>query len=252
MLFHFTLSDEYVAAQRSYEARVAAADPQLLQELLAPRAPGGGGCPYHVDTLLALAEYQQTTGAHEAAARLLRQALYVLESAWHPSFKPWQRRCQLVDATGTGAADNNHMRDTFLGALFRYAKHAGRVGAPRAAFEACKLLLQLGGGGVGISDRHRVLFLVDFYGIRAKQLQAVIDMTNAETTLRGSNIPAAALPNFAYSRALAAFLMEMDGRPASEAQHPPTGFSAHQAGQPLYSDASWYHVKDATMAMVCI
>ena len=81
--FCYAFSDGYMRLQEEYTAAVQTFDPQAVMQVFSRH-------PYHVDSCLQLAEVYRTTGQVEEMSRMIEQALFTLESAWHPLFKPWE------------------------------------------------------------------------------------------------------------------------------------------------------------------
>ncbi|KAG6546946.1 hypothetical protein Mapa_011562 [Marchantia paleacea] len=181
--FRYRYSSSYAEVQKKFEVCVRSHNPNTIIALLRNH-------PYHVDSLLALAEVYKHMGEYQQAAELLEQCLYALECAWHPCFNPSLGTCRLDYKVDTNKA-------LFL-ALFRHMQHLGKRGCHCTALEICKLLLSLDS-----KDPCGALFCIDFFALRAEQYQWLVQFVeyNSDKT-----IPF--LPNFSYSLAIAWFRME--------------------------------------------
>ena len=218
--FAFMCSSDYEAAQSRFEAVVAAHDPNLVTDFLAH-------VPYHIDALLAVADLQRLRGQHEAAGVSVRQAAFVVESALPPSFRPWDAPCRMDITPSYGGNRGN----SICGRVWwRLMQTAGRSGAPRTALELAKLLLQCSPPNAHGGDPLRVLLALDYYALRAGEPRFVVALTGCALhcaaaysstcsqpphsapvlTLRGSDVPAVALPSILFSRALALFMIECE------------------------------------------
>ena len=83
--------------------------------------------------------------------------------------------------------------------LFKYAKLMSRKGCGRTALEYCKFLLQL-----DPSDPLHVLVVIDYYALQSKQYEFLLRLYSEYED------KCSALPNFAFSRALAMRKLEME------------------------------------------
>ncbi|VVB04145.1 unnamed protein product [Arabis nemorensis] len=54
--------------------------------------------PYHIPSLLYVADWFDESAKHEMAADAIRKCLYALEKAWHPRFNPSNGSCRLAYA----------------------------------------------------------------------------------------------------------------------------------------------------------
>lgn len=235
LCFRLEFSDEWQEACVAFSHAAATGDPRAILNLLS-------AFPYHTDGLLALAEYHRATRSFEAANNLLRQAAFVFESGFHPSFRPNNPSAGMrLDRTDYRSRSASAVLTRLLK---RMMLRAGTSAAPRAAMEIGKWLLQLSilsnSRAAGLSsaasfgglrrwrrfeDSERVLLSIDYYALRAEQFQFVIGLTGpvalpaghgsssgppassppALFTLEDSDVPVAFLPNLAFSRALAMF-----------------------------------------------
>jgi tetratricopeptide (TPR) repeat protein len=170
--------------QKMYEECVSSHDPNTIAMLVNQH-------PYHVDSLLALAELYKHMGEFQRSADLLERCLYVLECAWHPWFNPTTGMCR-VDF----AHDAN--KPLFY-ALFRHMQHLGRRGCHRTALEVCKLLLSLDS-----DDPLGSLFCIDYFALRAEQYEWLQSFVN----VYGKDHSLALLPSFSFSLALSQFHLD--------------------------------------------
>lgn len=182
--FRYVHSSSYSQAQRAFEAAKAIHDLNGIVNVLAHH-------PYHVDSLITLAEYFQFSGEHHRSVDAIRQCLYGLECAWHPTFTPLQNICQLKYEH-----DNNKQLFT---ALFAHMKNMDKRGCHRSALEICKLLLSLDS-----DDPMGALFCIDYFSLRADEylwLEQFADEYGNENSLW-------LFPNFSFSLAVCRFSLE--------------------------------------------
>lgn len=182
--FQYVQSSSYLAVQSIYEDCVATHDPNTIARLL-------GKYPYHVDSLLALADVYRSMGEYQNSADLLERCLYALESAWHPWFNPRLGTCRLEYKI-----DENKQ---FFHALFRHMQHLTRRGCHRTALQVCKLLLSL-----DPEDPLGARFCIDYYALRGEQyewLEKFVVQYSPDGSL-------SLFPNFSFSSALARFHSE--------------------------------------------
>ncbi|KAE8700962.1 UNC93-like protein 1-like isoform X1 [Hibiscus syriacus] len=86
--FRYTYSSSYDQAQRAFEAAQAIHDLNGVASVMMYH-------PYHLDSLLTMADYFRFVGEHQMSADAIAKCLYALECAWHPMFTPLQGNCQL-------------------------------------------------------------------------------------------------------------------------------------------------------------
>lgn len=186
-LFEYKYSVAYQDVQNQYDSLASTHDPNTLVVLLQYH-------PYHVDTLLTVSEMYQHMGEAQVAGELLEKALYALECAWHPYFKPAEGNCCLKFS--------HEPNKPFFLALFRFAQNLSRRGCHRTSLQCAKLLLALDDG-----DPLGALQAIDYYALRAKEFQWLLRMS--EEYLDGQ-CTLSLYPNFAFSLALAKHRIEMD------------------------------------------
>lgn len=180
-------SETYKTIQRLYEECQATLDPNAIAALLQRY-------PWHVDSLLTMADLYRSMGENAYADELMDRCLYVLELAW-PS--------TLVAALTSGQhpvrvpyeVDENYALHVVL---FKYVHAMGRRGLHRTALEACKLLLTL-----DADDPMGMLCTIDYFAVRSEQYEYLYRFI--EEYKDGS---AGVLPNMVYSVALARWYEE--------------------------------------------
>ncbi|KAJ2795432.1 hypothetical protein H4R20_005877 [Coemansia guatemalensis] len=159
--------------------------------------------PYHVDALLQLSEIlKQTGGDFGEAGTLVEQALFAFEQGFAARFSV---------TNGMGRLDFRRIesRGLFL-ALFRHMQFMARRGCWRTALEVNKVLLGLD----PVHDPYGVLLTLDFFALKSRQYEYVrrfvADWSWSRVDL---------LPNWAYSQALAEFMLESgDGKKGKKSE----------------------------------
>jgi len=253
-------------------------------------APPACCLPSHTHALPQVDQLAATTGGAPAAAVELRRALYALEAAWHPSWRPADAACSLPlpvcppSAGGVGSSGSSSggrgfdvlggavragrvaeasgaagaLAADLYGAVHRYARHASRTAAPRAALELAKLSLAMGlpplplhqplaagagvAGGAGAGcDPCRALLLVGDLALRARQGEWLLELTGGGggggggLLLGSSDVPCVMLPGLALARALA--LLQREGQ-AQRLATPPATAAPAAAAAPAPAPAS--------------
>ncbi|XP_010506706.1 PREDICTED: transcription factor 25 [Camelina sativa] len=201
--FRYTHSASYEQAQRAFQAAQAIHDLNGVASVLIHH-------PYHIESLITMADYFKFVGEHDMAADAIGKCLYGLERAWHPMFTPFQGNCRL---------DFNHdTNKLFFKTLFTHMRNMDRRGCHRSALEVCKFLLSL-----DTSDPVGALFCVDYFALRAEEY-AWLEQFSEE--YRNDN-SLWLFPNFSYSLAIArVFLEKMESSSSSEATHIDTSKSS--------------------------
>lgn len=180
--FTFDHSLQYQTVQLRFLAAVESLNPDQIVALL-------NAHPIHIDSMLQLSDICKMGEDSAMAAELVERALYALEAAFHPCFSL---------ASGTCHLDYKRQENrAFFIALYRHLHFVGSRACYRTALEICKVLLNLDPQ----EDPLAIVLLVDFYALRARQFQWLIDLHLAWDPIRNLS----QLPNFAYSVALAAF-----------------------------------------------
>ncbi|EFJ51246.1 hypothetical protein VOLCADRAFT_120493 [Volvox carteri f. nagariensis] len=174
--------------------------------------------PYHVDSLLAMHDLYRHMGENSYAEEMLERALWMLESAWHPSFQPATASCRLDYSVEENRA--------LFGALFRHVQALSRRGCHRAALECCKLLLVL-----EPEDPLGALCLIDYLAVRAGRydwLQRFVLQFEGNRSL-------ALLPNYTFALPMAAHRAEQQ---QGQGQQPGSSSAAAERAQPGASSSS--------------
>lgn len=182
--FWYVHSSSYSQAQRAFEAAKAIHDLNGIASILLHH-------PYHIDSLITLAEYFKFSGEHQMSADATAKCLYGLECAWHPMFTPLQGNCKLKYSHET----NKPLFST----LFTHMKNMDRRGCHRSALEICKLLLSLDS-----DDPVGCLFCIDYFALRAEEY-LWLERFSEEY---GSDNSLWLFPNFSYSLAICRFYLE--------------------------------------------
>ncbi|XVE77371.1 hypothetical protein DITRI_Ditri13aG0056900 [Diplodiscus trichospermus] len=184
--FRYAHSSPYEQAQRAFEAAQAIHDLNGVASVLLYH-------PYHLDSLITMADYFKFVGEHQMSADAIAKCLYALECAWHPMFTPLQGNCQL-----------NFSHDTnkpLFKALFSHMKNMDRRGCHRSALEVCKLLLALDS-----DDPTGAMFCLDYFALRAGEyawLERFSEDYRSDSSLW-------LFPNFSYSLAVCRFYLEQE------------------------------------------
>ncbi|KAK4427508.1 Transcription factor 25 [Sesamum alatum] len=181
--FRYIHSSSYAQAQRAFEAAKAIHDLNGIASILLNH-------PYHIDSLITLADYFKFTGEHQMSADAIAKCLYAMECAWHPLFAPSPNR-QL-----------KYIHDTnkpFFSSLFTHMKNMDRRGCHRSALEICKFLLSLDS-----DDPMGAMLSIDYYALRAEEyawLEQFAEEYRSDNSLW-------LFPNFSYSLAVCRFYLE--------------------------------------------
>ncbi|MED6149946.1 hypothetical protein PIB30_067475 [Stylosanthes scabra] len=184
--FKYVHSSSYSQAQGAFEASKAINDLNALASVLLYH-------PYHLDSLLTMAEYFKVVGEQQMSADAIAKCLYALECAWHPMFTPLQGNCQLKFGQDT----NKPM----FTALFTHMKNLDRRGCHRSALEVCKLLLSLDS-----DDPMGAIFCIDYFALRAEEY-AWLEKFSEEYK---SDNSIWLFPNISFSLAICRFYLERE------------------------------------------
>lgn len=182
--FRYVQSSAYKQAQDAFEAAKATHDLNGIANILLYH-------PYHVDSLITLAEYFKFSGEHQMSADATSKCLYALECAWHLMFSPLQDKCKLKYSHETNRA--------LFSTLFAHMKNMDRRGCHRCALEICKLLLSLDS-----DDPMGAMFCIDYFALRAEQYTWLERFSEEYKTDNSLWL----FPNFAYSLAICRFCLE--------------------------------------------
>ncbi|KAL5863198.1 hypothetical protein ACOSQ3_000712 [Xanthoceras sorbifolium] len=184
--FRYVHSPAYTLAQSSFEVAQANHDLNSVANILMHH-------PYHLDSLITMADYFKFVGEHQTAADAVAKCLYGLECAWHPMFTPLQGNCQLKFSHET----NKPLFKT----LFTHMINMDRRGCHRSALEACKLLLSLDS-----DDPMGAMFCIDYFALRAGEyawLEKFSEEYKSDNSLW-------LFPNFSYSLSVCRFYLERE------------------------------------------
>ncbi|KAJ8898719.1 hypothetical protein K2173_004867 [Erythroxylum novogranatense] len=182
--FRYVHSSSYDQAQKAFEAAKAIHDLNGIASILVYH-------PYHLDSLITMADYFKFVGEHQMSADAIAKSLYALECAWHPMFTPLQGNCQLKISHET----NKPLFTT----LFTHMKNMDRRGCHRSALEICKLLLSL-----DTDDPMGAMFCIDYFALRAEEY-AWLERFSEEYK---SDSSIWLFPNFSYSLAICRFYLQ--------------------------------------------
>lgn len=184
--FRYVHSPTYSQSQRAFEAAKAINDINGIASILQHH-------PYHIDSLLTMAEYFAVLGEQQMSADAIARCLYALECAWHPMFNPLLGNCQLKFKHDTNKP--------IFTALFTHMKNLARRGCHRSALEVCKLLLSLDS-----DDPMGAIFCIDYFALRAEEY-AWLEKFSEEYK---SDNSIWLFPNFSYSLAICRFYLERE------------------------------------------
>nr|AXY97603.1 Transcription factor 25-like [Populus tomentosa] len=184
--FRYVHSSYYDQAQSAFEAAKAIQDLNGIASILLYQ-------PYHLDSLITMADYFKFVGEHQMSADAIAKSLYALECAWHPTFTPLQANCQLKI--------NHETNKPMFTTLFTHMKNLDRRGCHRSALEVCKLLLSL-----DLDDPMGAMFCVDYFALRA-EVYAWLEWFSEDYK---SDNSLWLFPNFSYSLAICRFYLECE------------------------------------------
>ncbi|CAN1855510.1 Transcription factor 25 [Linum perenne] len=190
--FRYVYSSSYSQAQRAFEAAKAIHDLNGIASILQHN-------PYHLDSLVTMADYFKFVGEHQSSADAVGRCLYALECAWHPMFTPFQGNCQLKIS--------NETNKPIFTILFSHMRNLDRRGCHRSALEVCKLLLSL-----DIDDPTGSIFCIDYFALRAKEYAWLEQFS--EEYIRDNSLWL--FPNFSYSLAICRLYLEQEESSASD------------------------------------
>eukprot|EP00177_Eucheuma_denticulatum_P002370 GFKZ01004250.1.p1 GENE.GFKZ01004250.1~~GFKZ01004250.1.p1 ORF type:complete len:704 (-),score=103.08 GFKZ01004250.1:419-2530(-) len=178
--YRYLHESSYAKLQDEYRVLMGTHDPNALVAF-------SSQYPYHVDSMLQLAEIYRQMGELDRAAEMVERCLYVLENAWNISFKPYDGSCRL-------RFDVIENRSLYV-ALFRYSQLLTRRGLHRTALEISKLLLNFDPS----SDPMGMLMLADSFALLSGEYEWIQNMR-----IYYKHIPLQYFPNFSASAAMAA------------------------------------------------
>ncbi|GMY09146.1 transcription factor 25 [Fagus crenata] len=184
--FRYVHSSSYSQAQREFEVAKDIHDLNRIANILLYN-------PYHLDSLITMAEYFKFVGEHQMSADAIAKSLYALECAWDPMFTPLQGNCQLKFSHETNKP--------LFTALFTHMRNMDRRGCHRSALEVCKLLLSLDS-----DDPMGAMFCIDYLSLRAEEyawLEQFSEDYKSDNSLW-------LFPNFSFSLAACRFYLEQE------------------------------------------
>ncbi|XP_069491664.1 ribosome quality control complex subunit TCF25 [Ambystoma mexicanum] len=185
--FTFEHNREYQQVQFKFFDAVESMDPNNIVLLLQMN-------PYHIDSLLQLSDVCRIQEDQEMARDFIERALFSLECAFHPVFSLTSGACRLDYRRTENRA--------FYLALFKHMIFLEKRGCPRTALEFCKLILSLDPE----NDPLCLLLIIDFLSLRAREYTFLTRMFQDWESHRNLS----QLPNFAFSVALAYFLISQE------------------------------------------
>lgn len=181
---HFTFehSTSYRVLQQRFLAAVESMESDNIIQIINQQ-------PYHVDSLIQLSEMCKMSEDHAMGSELIEHALLALESSFHSAFSLTNGNCRL---------DYQRQENRcFFIVLFKHAQYLESRACSRTALELSKLILSLDPE----TDPLGMILLLDFYALRAKQYDWLIQLYNEWESSHNLS----QLPNMAYSYALALF-----------------------------------------------
>ncbi|KAG5681607.1 hypothetical protein PVAND_011023 [Polypedilum vanderplanki] len=182
LYFSFEHSQSYRTIQKKFLECVETIDSNNIVKIINMQ-------PYHIDSLIQLSELCKMSEDNSMAAELIEHALYAYESAFHSMFSLTSGNCRM---------DYRRQENRgFFIVLFKHAQFLAARACPRTALELSKLILSLD----PINDPLAIILIIDFYAIRSKQYEFLINLYNEWKN--SHNL--ALLPNMAYSYALALY-----------------------------------------------
>ncbi|KAF6156771.1 hypothetical protein GIB67_033240 [Kingdonia uniflora] len=190
--YKYVHSSSYSQAQRAFDAAKTLHDLNGIASVLMYH-------PYHIESLLTIADVHKFSGEHQSSADLISRCLFALECAWHPMFSPLLGNCQLKYKH-----DTNKLLFTVL---FSYMQNMERRGCHRSALEVCKLLLSLDS-----DDPVGAMFCIDYFAIRSQEylwLERFSEEYQNDNSLW-------LFPNLSYSLAICRFYLEHEPGSSSE------------------------------------
>ncbi|MFH4979642.1 hypothetical protein AB6A40_006351 [Gnathostoma spinigerum] len=185
--FRFIHHGHYRVAQQSYWEAAESMDQSLIAAILQ-------AYPYHLDSLLVMAEYLRMQEDFQQARDLIERGIFCCESALAPRF-------QLTNYDHRIDYNDFENRAFFL-LLNRYLRDSVKRCCFTTAFNVAKLVFSLD----PVNDPLAVLLVIDSIAIRAHQYSFLIDMF--ENLKFSRNLER--LPNFAFSVPLAYYMRSLE------------------------------------------
>ncbi|XP_066156693.1 ribosome quality control complex subunit TCF25 [Euwallacea fornicatus] len=187
--FAYEHSQNYRQVENRFLLAVESINPDNIVSIINER-------PYHVNALIQMSDLCKLSEDLAMAAELIQRALYFQEFAFHPLFNIAQGHCRL----DYRRQENRPLYIT----LFKHLSFLGGRACSRTALEFCKVLLSLDPQG----DPLAVKLVMDFYALRAKEHQWLVDFVGEMDT----SFHLMQLPNFAFSTAVAWFYLGEIGK----------------------------------------
>lgn len=151
--------------------------------------------PYHIDTMISLADFYNMNEDIQTGAECIEKALYGMECAFHSMFNLAAGNCYID-------YKRRENRAIYL-CLFKHILNLGRRGCNRTAFEFCKILLSLDPS----SDPLNCLSMIDYFALRSEQYDYLLRL-ETEVSYSSTKLQT---PNFAFSVSLAHFKLALQG-----------------------------------------
>jgi tetratricopeptide (TPR) repeat protein len=149
--YNFVHNNAYKESQWNFQMAVESMDPQRMMSLLLMT-------PYHIASLLQVAEIAKHQGDHSVSGDLLERALFTFGKSVHSTFPD-----ALQDGTARLSFDKSQNREFYL-CIWRYIRNLEMRGTFKTAFEWSKLLLQLDTR----SDPYGVTLMIDQLALRGR------------------------------------------------------------------------------------
>ena len=159
--YRFVHTPIYQEIQRQFELCAESMDPQRMIALLQRH-------PYHISSLLQVAEIAKHQGDHSVSVDLLERALFTFGRSVHSSFHT---------AVSQGKARLDFRRPEnreFWLAAYRYIGTLGQRGTWRTAFEWAKLILSLDPE----SDHYSMRLIIDQLALRGGQFEHLLRLAS--------------------------------------------------------------------------
>ncbi|GFQ68175.1 transcription factor 25 [Trichonephila clavata] len=185
--FAFEHSKQYQTIQLQFLEAVESFNPDNIVALL-------NTYPYHIDALIQFSDICRMGDDAQMAAELIERAVFYMECSLHPLFNIGMGNSRL----DYRIAENR----SFYIALFKHLIYIGLRGCNRTSLEFCKLLLSLDPD----EDPLGVILMIDYYAIRSSQYEYLLKLYYEWNSTRNLF----QLPNFAFSAALATYLLSVD------------------------------------------
>lgn len=185
--YRFVYSPEYMHSLAEFLHIVESGDPDALVAMYESN-------PMHIDTVWQLSEMYRMNHVPATQADLLAYLLALFEGSWGTQFKPLSGSVQLPWA--------HEANRVFLLALWRRAETCVATGAAETALNVTRLLLAL-----DRSDPLGAFYMLDSFALRKERHRFILAASALELhdLEAGEAAPLwALLPNWAFSRALAA------------------------------------------------